>query len=618
MNFLKPTFLYLLILIPLLLLLYVLKLRRKTHVVSSSLLWEQAIEDMKANTPFQRFRRNLLLPLQIIFLTLAILALARPLWRVTADTAQNIILIIDNSASMQANDGGDTRFQAAKSAAAKMVDDLGGGDRMMIIEAASSIKMLSNFTSDKLLLRNTLSKILPVDASTHLGRAIKLASSMARDAPNSEIFLLSDGAGKSIMPDGVDIPLRFIKFGKGEADNVGITAFEVGQSITQTSEFQVFVELQNFSDTERSLLLELYHNDNLIDVQELSLLSGERRNAIMPILTESGGSIKAVLDVDDALNVDNRAYHILTEHSSLKTLLVSAHNPRLEAAIRTVSTGVELSSEKPETYSTGEGYDVVVLDGYVPDEPSGKNTIFLNPETDLPFGKLTSYNDNPDVIDWDRAHPIMRFVDLSNLRIRRSHNYEMPPWIKPLVESDAGTVIWQGEHDGQRVIILPFETRFHSSNNFTMLAAFPMFMSNALKWLAGADAESSYRQVSPGEPLKLPASSVAVNQTVTIKKPDGTEKVSQVPSNRIVFNNTDRVGIYEVTGDGFVEKFAVNLLDESESDIRPADKIEIAGQEITSSAVSAVSNREIWGSLVLLALVLLAVEWWVYHRRVLV
>ena len=72
MSFLKPTSLYLLFLIPLLLLLYALKLRRKTYTVSSSLLWEHAIEDMKANTPFQRLRKNLLTPLQIIFLTLAI------------------------------------------------------------------------------------------------------------------------------------------------------------------------------------------------------------------------------------------------------------------------------------------------------------------------------------------------------------------------------------------------------------------------------------------------------------------------------------------------------------------------------------------------------------------
>ena len=103
-----------------------------------------------------------------------------------------------------------------------------------------------------------------------------------------------------------------------------------------------------------------------------------------------------------------------------------------------------------------------------------------------------------------------------------------------------------------------------------------------------------------------------------MRKPDGEEVRVQLQDGRIVCSDTDMVGIYEVMGDEFTQRFAVNLLDESESDIKPAEKIEFAGQEVVSSAASAVSNREIWGSLVLAALMLLAVEWWVYHRRVLV
>ena len=280
MNFLKPTYLYLLFLIPLLLLLYVLKLKRKTYIVPSSMLWEHAIEDMKANTPFQRFRRNLLLPLQIIFLILAIFALARPFWRGAASASQNVILIIDGSASMKATDLGKTRFEMAKSAAARIVDDLSDGGRMMIVEAVSSPRIISDFTADRLQLRNAISKIRPVDSPTDLNRAIQLASSLAKNQQNSEIILLSDGAGKNNLLDPANIsPIRFVGFGKETVDNVGITAFEVGQGLSDSSEKQVFVALQNFSDVEKtSLLLELYHGQNLMDVRELNLLPGERRD----------------------------------------------------------------------------------------------------------------------------------------------------------------------------------------------------------------------------------------------------------------------------------------------------------------------------------------------------
>jgi len=635
MSFLKPTSLYLLLLIPLLLLLYVLKLRRKTYVVSSCLLWEQVIEDMKANTPFQRLRRNLLLPLQIIFLTLAVMALARPFWRGAADVARNIILIIDGSASMKATDVGETRFEAAKSEAAKMVDKLSDGDRMMIIEATSSPRIASGFISDRSQLRDALDKMRPADTPTDLGSAIQLASSIARDMQRIEILLLSDGAGMVKLPrvpmresGHINAQMRFIGFGRKGADNVGITALEIGQSSADPPERQVFVALQNFSDTEKwPLMLELYHNENLIDVRELSLSPGERRSVIFDGLAgDAEGSIKAVIDIDDHLDVDDRAYYILGEPSVLRVLLVSTGNLFLEEAIRTASTAnIQLFREEPEAYSADEKYDVVIFDGFIPDdfrrgEPRVRpyNVIFINPETDLPFGKLLFYNDNPTVVDWNRSHPVMRFADLSNLQVDRSRNYEMPPWMKPLVESDMGTLAWLGEHDGQRIIVLPFDIRPRPSNNFPMLPAFPIFVSNALNWLAGADAQSSYRQVRAGEPLLLSLPNAAVGQVITLRKPSGEEVKLRLKDGNIVFSGTDMVGIYEVIGAGSTERFAVNLLDESESDIEPAGKMEIAGQEIVSSTISAVSSREIWAGLVLVALMLLAAEWWVYHRRVLV
>jgi len=620
MDFLKPTYLYLLFLIPLLLLLYVLKLRRKTHVVSSCLLWEQAIEDMKANTLFQRLRRNLLLPLQVIFLTLAVFALARPLLRGTTTMAQNIILIMDCSASMKSTDVGGTRFEAAKSDAAKLVTELGSGDRMMIIEAKSSPRIASGYSSDKLQLQDALGKMQPADTSSDFSGAIQLASSIARDMQKSEIVILSDGAGMNRQQHDLRDAsgrVRFVRFGAEDAGNVGIIALEVGRSYADPSERQLFVALKNFGDAEkRSLLLELYHNEDLIDVRELSLSPGERRSVIFDELRYTDGIMKVAIDMDDYLEVDNHAYYVITMPGLCRVLLVSTGNIFLEEAIGTLSAEVEISREDPELYSPDEEYDLIVFDGFIPDELPRKNLIFVNPQGDLPFGKLIGRSDNPSIIDWDRSHPVMRFVELSGLRVGRGYNYQMPPWMMPLVESDMVTLAWLGESDGQRIIVLPFDVRSDGANNFSMLPAFPIFFSNALSWLAETDIH--HRQLRPGDPLKFSLPLMATDQAVTIRKPDGKEVNLQPETDNAVFNDTDRVGVYEITGEGFSEKFAVNLLNDSESDIRPADKIEIAGQEIAGSNIYEVSNREIWGILVLVALVLLAVEWWVYHRRILV
>ena len=63
------------VVVPLLLLLYFLRLRRQSLQVSSTMLWERAVEDLHANTPFQRLRPSTLLVLQLCALLFVILAI---------------------------------------------------------------------------------------------------------------------------------------------------------------------------------------------------------------------------------------------------------------------------------------------------------------------------------------------------------------------------------------------------------------------------------------------------------------------------------------------------------------------------------------------------------------
>ncbi|HLU10946.1 MAG TPA: BatA domain-containing protein, partial [Oceanobacillus sp.] len=102
MSFLAPlAFLGALLAIPIILL-YMLRLRRREVVVSSTFLWQQILRDREANTPWQRLRRNLLLFLQLLILAALVLGLARPYVIVPAVSAGQIAVLLDASASMNA------------------------------------------------------------------------------------------------------------------------------------------------------------------------------------------------------------------------------------------------------------------------------------------------------------------------------------------------------------------------------------------------------------------------------------------------------------------------------------------------------------------------------------
>jgi len=97
----------------LILVMYVLKLRRTDVAVPSILLWRQVIRDVQANAPFQRLRKSLLLLLQLIIACLLVLALARPYIRAFSMGGRHTVIVVDTSASMRATDESPSRLDAA-------------------------------------------------------------------------------------------------------------------------------------------------------------------------------------------------------------------------------------------------------------------------------------------------------------------------------------------------------------------------------------------------------------------------------------------------------------------------------------------------------------------------
>ena len=149
MHFLNPSAFYLLAFLPIVVLLHFLKLRRQRHVVPSVMLWLEAIEDLKANVPFQRLRNSLLLPLQILFLLVVVGGVARPALRQLGGLAEQSIVIIDTSASMGATDLGETRLDVAKAEALKLINQLGVNGQMMIMDTSRPLHNIRQaFTSD--------------------------------------------------------------------------------------------------------------------------------------------------------------------------------------------------------------------------------------------------------------------------------------------------------------------------------------------------------------------------------------------------------------------------------------------------------------------------------------
>src|SRR3954469_1256250 len=145
-----------------LLVLYFLKLRRREMMVSSTILWRKAVQDLQVNAPFQRLRRNLLLLLQLLLLIALCLALMRPVANFKRGAGKLTVILIDRSGSMAAKDAADrkgSRLDEAKRLALEVVDSMKRDDNACVISFDETAETLCPLTPDAAKLRLAIDNI---------------------------------------------------------------------------------------------------------------------------------------------------------------------------------------------------------------------------------------------------------------------------------------------------------------------------------------------------------------------------------------------------------------------------------------------------------------------------
>jgi hypothetical protein len=156
------------------------------------------------------------------------------------------------------------------------------------------------------------------------------------------------------------------------------------------------------------------------------------------------------------------------------------------------------------------------------------------------------------------------------------------------------------------------------NTNWPLRLSFPTFVLNTLQYLGGQQSSRAMQSTRPGEPVKL-YSSTPVEQ-LTVRDPLGkTHEVLRGQRSEFQFQGANRVGTYEVLeGKKLTQRFSVNLFDRSESDIaaRRKEAIQIGYVEVAGQTGFEPARREMWKPLLVVALVILLLEWYIYNRRV--
>ncbi|MGB8170787.1 MAG: BatA and WFA domain-containing protein [Chthoniobacteraceae bacterium] len=616
MTFLAPWAVWFAAGIPIIVMLYLLKLKRRPLPVSTLMFWQRVLEESRRRAFFQKLRNLFSLLLHLLIFALILGALARPVLDRAVRDGSSTVLIVDLRARMQAREsGGDTRLEIAKRLAANYLGQAAAGRPVAIIGTHHAPAVVTPFTTDEKELREGLASLAPTDATGDLEPAIALAEQLlaAREG-NRRIVVFS--AGKSPIANRQSA-IEWVSVGAAH-DNVAITRFATRPLLSSPQTSEVLLSVANYGTAPATANLELALDGKLLDVKPLTLAPGETSVQVFPTVprntANSRGWLAARLDTDDALPADNVAYAVLPPQQTRRVLLVTKGNWFLEKMLAAdQSLTFELLAPDSFQLALAEKFDAVILDNTLPADfdlaRTAGNFLFIKK---TPFASVDVPLDQPLISETNVNHPALRLVNLQNVTVVRATTLTEPPrggdWrFETPIRSFDHPLMITGERRNQRLAALAMDL---TESDLPLRVAFPLLMSNTLQWLAGSTV---------AHPPTLPAGEIfplASEQTVWTapqRKWSGELKPDRTQFAHGVFQPLAN-GYYLLNERDSGSWLAVNTFSETESDLRLTET-STASPALPRLAAVNLSGWPIWQYLALAALLLFTLEWWLFHRR---
>lgn len=620
---------------------YILKVRLRRVPVSTVLFWRQIYDEYQPRSIWERMRHWMSLLAQVVLILLLVGALTDPFFAWETRQLRRIVLIVDNSASMNATDVAPSRLAAAKEEALRVIRGMHFGDELAVVTAGGTPRVACGFSSHGRTLADAVDDVVSTDNPTRVVAAVELAHRLLgerQDEHRREIGVLTDSGfhrlredeapGEPVRqepPPSVETRLIVHRFGSS-VGNVGITQFQVRRSLIDPLGYEILAEVTNASEEPIECRLEIDLNDEVVDVVPLKLTAGQRWNQSFEKASVDGGQLLAKLDRADALATDNRAWAVLPKREMIPVTLVSEgnlflqkvfeSNPLIELTQITppggkpLADGRELSSK-----ASASAAAITIFYRQVPGVLPKGAVLVIDPRESCDAWQVGDVLQNPVVHQQDKDSPLLRHVRLDNVVMpeARQLKFTNDEGVKVMAQSVAGDpLLAMIERPAQKVLLLTVNL---DEGDLPLRTAFPILMMNALNWCT--ENRGELRESLPTGSITEIDVAAMDRSPLALIAPDGRRSVLPTPSERFSLGPFDQCGVWRVVADdrdATLLELACNLTDRSESDVRVLETDERT--EISVVSASLFGNRPVWFWLIALAWLLMSVEWWAYQRRV--
>jgi len=588
--------------------------RRPQHRRVSTLRFWASVQPV-AQPRRRRLREPWALLAQVLFLMLLILALANPRLGITNE-GRSVVIVLDTSIWSQMRPAGaspwiDTERQEAR----RVLDSLPSADRVLLLPAEADAPPILPFTTDRGALRRAIAEVPTSSNTADIPRVLEMGRAALGGSRRGVLVYVGPGMLDERQARSLDEfravienpdddrgqPQFLVRLVGSEkpVQNRGITRLSLRRDAAQPDLWHLLTQLKNYSDTKSSVVLKLSVSGQPLGQRTISLSPGELANAENEFTWAEGGLLQAEISPSDALAADDRAVVNLPTFRVIRVAVFPGNAPFPTDLLTVLSSNPYLRTEVVTPAMNADvSPDVAIYQGSeMPSQLSFNSIYFLS-------GPVSAGSHSVRVVGWNSQHPVTRWVRTHDVSVRNPAQLNMLSTDTILASTEGNPpapLILAREQNGRRMLIIGFDPQ---KSNFPLQSAFPLLMAGGMEWMTHSVDESA-ESLSTGE-LDLPG------PAARIISPSGRD-VPFARKGQDVHLLATETGMYRVVppnGSSSGEtSVAVN------TPLLPAQRMTLTSPETAriESEPLQQPGSDLWRGLVLLGIVALWLEWWLYY-----
>jgi Mg-chelatase subunit ChlD len=588
--------------------LYFLDRSRPKLVVSTLRFWSQSTAPATARSRYH-VQDPWSLLLQLLSLTLLLLAIAQLEWGKREHSLRNHVLLMDTSSASAQKTGNGVIIDEERRLAREYLRRLGSRDRVMLVEASGLVVPLTSFTADRGELERRISEAAPSYSALNIDQALSFAI-RAELWPEGE-----PGEVVYVGPQHVNQPpsrtvrnLRILPIG-APPENRGITSLVVRRD-PEPNSWQATVNLRNYGSSPARVVLHTGFGASSFAARLLTLQPHSEAHADYAFVASAPGELRASLDPPDAYAADDRGELMLPRNGPIQVAAFTSR-PALLQVLLNANPRLSVRYFSPADYRPGIAADVILFDQFAPASPPSRPVLWIDPPAQNSPLPVRSVVTNQVIERWTTDPELGRGLHSRDIRLPQAHLYEtFAGSIEVAAVAGGPVAVAQAKDDrGNRLAITGFdvlapELRYQLSS--------PLLVANLLNWLAPASFQSSELRCDQAGLLTATLDPGTDAGSVRVVGDRAHDLPFTLHHNKLQFYVDHPSVVRILSGNSAKEKIiSVSLPEVASVEWRPQSAA-IGLPVYTATTLAAV---DLWRYLAVAAAILLAIEWILFAHR---